>query len=99
MGAGRRRPRLLPRVRPPWIRARNQRLPVRAHALTPRPRLLAAGALAVFSQVSALAQGPDDTRTQYPALLQNSYITISVGAVDQSFSQEQIQPGFHAGAI
>ena len=47
---------------------------------------------------SSFAQ-PDDTRTQYPALLQNSYITINVGAIDQPFSQAQLQPGFRAASI
>ena len=47
---------------------------------------------------SALAQS-DDTRTQYPALLQNSFITINVGAIDQPFSQAELQPGFRATSI
>jgi len=45
------------------------------------------------------AQTAEDTRTQYPALLQNSYISINVGAIDQPFSQAQLEPGFHASAI
>jgi hypothetical protein len=32
-------------------------------------------------------------------LLQNSYISINVGAIDQPFSQAQLEPGFHASAI
>jgi hypothetical protein len=48
---------------------------------------------------SAFAQSSDDTRTQYPRLLQNSYISINVGAIDQPFSQAQLEPGFHAASI
>jgi Lipid A 3-O-deacylase (PagL) len=47
----------------------------------------------------AFAQSPVDARTQYPRLLQNSYISINVGAIDQPFSQAQLEPGFHAGSI
>ena len=45
------------------------------------------------------AQPSDDTRTQYPRLLQNSYISINVGAIDQPFSQAQLEPGFRAASI
>jgi Lipid A 3-O-deacylase (PagL) len=41
----------------------------------------------------------DDTRTQVPALLRNSYVSINVGHIDQPFSQAQLQPGFHAASI
>jgi hypothetical protein len=63
-----------------------------------RPLLLVAGIL-LYPYASAFAQGSDDTRTQYPPLLQNSYIAINVGAVDQPFSQAQLQPGFRASSI
>jgi len=67
--------------------------------LTPlRPHLLVAGLL-LCPCASAFAQGSDDTRTQYPRLLQNSYIAINVGAVDQPFSQAELQPGFRAASI
>ena len=46
----------------------------------------------------ALAQTPDD-RAQYPWLLQYAYVTMNVGAVDQPFSQRQLEPGFHAASI
>ena len=45
------------------------------------------------------AQSSEDTRTQYPRLLQNSYISINVGAIDQPFSQAQLEPGFRATSI
>ncbi len=62
--------------------------------------LRACGAALLFlcAHRTAFAQS-DDTRTQYPALLQNSYITINVGAIDQPFSQALLQPGFHAASI
>jgi hypothetical protein len=55
--------------------------------------------LVVHATGFAGAQEPPDTRTQYPRLLQNSYISINVGAVDQPFSQTQLEPGFHAASI
>ena len=63
-----------------------------------RPLLLVAGIL-LYPYASAFAQDSDDTRTQYPPLLQNSYIAINVGGVDQPFSQAQLQPGFRAASI
>jgi hypothetical protein len=45
------------------------------------------------------AQAAEDTRTQYPRLLQDSYVTINAGAIDQPFSQAQLQPGFVATSI
>jgi len=60
--------------------------------------LLLAGAVLVCARAAA-AQPSDDARTQYPKVLQNSYITINVGAIDQPFSQAQLQPGFQAASI
>jgi hypothetical protein len=60
-------------------------------------RCLAAAALLLSAPGYAFAQ--EDTRTQYPRLLQNSYISINVGAIDQPFSQAQLEPGFHAASI
>jgi hypothetical protein len=65
--------------------------------LRPAPAL--AALLLVCARASAFAQQADDTRTQYPKVLQNSYITVNVGAIDQPFSQAQLQPGFHAASI
>jgi hypothetical protein len=63
-------------------------------------RLTAAAALLLLCAApSAIAQPPADTRTQYPRLLQNSYISINVGAIDQPFSQAQLEPGFRAASI
>jgi Lipid A 3-O-deacylase (PagL) len=65
-----------------------------------RRRYIAAAAfLLLCAAHSAIAQPSDDTRTQYPRLLQNSYISINVGAIDQPFSQAQLEPGFRAASI
>jgi opacity protein-like surface antigen len=64
-----------------------------------RRHIAAAAFLLVCAARSAIAQSSDDTRTQYPRLLQNSYISINVGAIDQPFSQAQLEPGFHAASI
>jgi hypothetical protein len=47
----------------------------------------------------AIAQTTEDTRTQYPAALANSYISVNVGAVDYLFSAEQLQAGFSTSAV
>jgi hypothetical protein len=63
-------------------------------------RLTAAAALLLLCATRpAIAQPSADTRTQYPRLLQNSYISINVGAIDQPFSQVQLEPGFRAASI
>jgi hypothetical protein len=62
-------------------------------------RLTAAAAFLLCAAASAIAQPSEDTRTQYPRLLQNSFISINVGAIDQPFSQAQLEPGFHAASI
>jgi hypothetical protein len=48
------------------------------------------------------AQQPDpnsDTRTQFPALLANSYFSVNIGFIDYPFSQRQLQPGYEAGSV
>ena len=64
-------------------------------------RLAAGLVLACSLTVTAFAQSPavNDTRTQYPLLLANSYFTINVGAFDYPFSPSQLEPGFTAAAI
>ena len=44
-------------------------------------------------------QEREDTRTQYPALLANSYFSVNVGYVDYLFSAEQLEPGVRAGSV
>jgi len=62
-------------------------------------RCLVAAALLLWAPGYAFSQNGDDTRTQYPRLLQNSYISINVGAIEQPFSQAQLEPGFRAASI
>lgn len=48
---------------------------------------------------SVLAQSSEDTRTQYPAWLANSYFSVNVGSLQKPFTQRQLEPGFQAAAI
>ena len=64
-----------------------------------RPHTAATALLLLCVAATAAAQPSEDPRTQYPRLLQNSYISINVGAIDQPFSQTLLEPGFHASAI
>ncbi len=62
--------------------------------------IAAAIVLALTTVASAQdAAGDSDTRTQYPALLRNSYFAVNVGSIDYAFSQAQLQPGFHAADV
>jgi opacity protein-like surface antigen len=73
-----------------------------------RTDLLAAALLLCLAPVAS-AQQPQqlqqpepaatDTRTQYPALLANSFFSVNVGRIDYPFSAAQLEPGFTAGAI
>jgi hypothetical protein len=64
-------------------------------------RLIAGTTLLVLAASTASGQNPEteDTRTQFPALLANSYFSVNVGAIDYAFSEAQLQPGFHAASI
>jgi lipid A 3-O-deacylase PagL len=47
-----------------------------------------------------LCQSPTgDSRTQYPALLRDSFIAAEVGAIDYPFSDRVLEAGFHAQSI
>lgn len=65
----------------------------------------AAWTAALLLICAATAHGQDaaakheDTRTQYPALLRNSYFSVDVGAIDYTFSAAQLQQGFHVASI
>src|SRR5262249_45612163 len=98
VGARRRRSGLFHGVRAKRIRARHQRVSLRADPLN-RLRRFASATFVLCAAASALAQGTEDTRTQYPQVLQNSYISINVGLIDQPFSQVQLRPGFQAASI
>ena len=41
----------------------------------------------------------EDRRAQYPAFLVDSYVGLSVGFLDNPFSQAQLEPGFHADSV
>src|SRR3954463_14190497 len=66
--------------------------------------------LLLFSRPNAVAAqqaaAPDpaetvdeDTRTQYPAFLANSYFSVNVGYIDYAFSDRQLEPGFHVASV
>jgi hypothetical protein len=60
--------------------------------------------LGVAASVFAQDQPPpavtaEDTRTQYPALLVNSYFSVNVGRIDYPFSTKQLEPGFASATI
>jgi len=40
-----------------------------------------------------------DTRTQIPTFLRDAFVTVNIGAIDQPFSQQQLEPGFHAASV
>src|SRR5262245_50637877 len=40
-----------------------------------------------------------DTRTQYPAALINSYFGVDIGYINYNFSQKQLEPGYTAQSI
>ena len=48
---------------------------------------------------SAQEAGPEDTRTQYPPFLANSYFTLDVGRIGYVFSGDQLEPGFRAASV
>jgi opacity protein-like surface antigen len=60
--------------------------------------LLFLGTLAP-QQTEQPAPPPQDTRTQYPALLVNSYVGATLGYIGYDFSRRQLEPGFEAQAI
>ena len=56
--------------------------------------------VSLVASVAAHAQSQqEDTRTQYPVWLRDSYISFSVGAVDYLFTPLQLQPGFQVESI
>ena len=51
------------------------------------------------ASADAAAPADEDTRTQYPAFLANSYFSVNVGYIDYAFSDRQLEPGFHAASV
>src|SRR3954468_3754749 len=41
----------------------------------------------------------EDTRTQYPAFLANSYFTFNVGSMRYIFSDDQLSPGYRSESV
>ena len=81
-----------------------------AVAITPlltvtRRRLLLAVLCFLAAAPSGRAQDPapaaaqEDTRTQYPRLLVNSYFSINIGRIDYPFTTAQLEPGFTTATI
>ena len=63
---------------------------------------VAAGLLLVLTVATgAFAQQPaqDNSRTQYPSLLANSFFSISVGRIDYPFSARQLEPRYRVTEI
>src|SRR6188768_2381803 len=70
------------------------------------PTIVATLLLALHAPTVAFAQdepapgsGAEDTRTQYPVLLRNSYFSLNLGYIDYGFSPQQLEPGFSAESI
>ena len=51
------------------------------------------------TRADAAAPVHEDTRTQYPAFLANSYLSVTLGYIGYAFSDRQLEPGFHAASI
>jgi hypothetical protein len=57
-------------------------------------------AMIVCAATCAAAQeAPDDTRTQYPSFLANSFFTFNVGRIGYLFGGEQLEPGFSVESV
>ena len=55
--------------------------------------------LATGASAQEAASPSDDTRTQYPAFMRDSYFTLRGGAIGYLFSATQLEPGFVAESI
>jgi len=55
--------------------------------------------LTLVIPLKSLALYAQDTRSQYPRFLSNSYIGVNMGYIDYRFSSLQVQPGFDAESI
>ena len=55
--------------------------------------------MCVATCASAQEAVPEDTRTQYPPFLANSYFTLDVGRIGYVFSGDQLEPGFKAASV
>ena len=55
--------------------------------------------MCLAGSVSAQNADSDDTRTQYPTFMRDSYFTIRGGSIGYLFSPIQLEPGFQAESI
>ena len=55
--------------------------------------------LCLATGASAQDAAPDDTRTQFPAFMRDSYVSLRVGYIGYLFSATQLEPGFVAASI
>ena len=64
-------------------------------------RSVCTGLLMLALAGAAAAQEPpaEDTRTQYPAFMRDSYVSLRVGYIGYLFSATQLEPGFAAASI
>ncbi|MGE0446055.1 MAG: acyloxyacyl hydrolase [Vicinamibacterales bacterium] len=64
-------------------------------------RLVACVLFVLTAASGTFAQQPvgQDTRTQYPALLANSFFSINVGRIDYPFSAQQLEPRYRVTSI
>ena len=61
---------------------------------------LAAGLIVCVATCASAQQAiPEDTRTQYPPYLINSYFTLDVGSIGYLFSSRQLEPGFQVESV
>lgn len=64
-----------------------------------RAALTGALILGLATCASAQEAAPDDTRTQYPAFMRDSFVSLRVGYIGYLFSDTQLEPGFVAASI
>ncbi len=55
--------------------------------------------LCLASCASAQDAPAEDTRTQYPAFMRDSYVSLRVGYIGYLFTATQLEPGFEAASI
>jgi hypothetical protein len=55
--------------------------------------------LCLATCASAQDQASDDTRTQYPAFMRDSYVSLRMGYIGYLFTATQLEPGFQAESI
>ena len=56
-------------------------------------------AAAASAQEPAQAAAPEDTRTQFPAFMRDSFVSLRVGYIGYLFTATQLEPGFVAASI